>query len=628
MPITYTTDFKGQNSGVGAAITSNALTVSAGDFIAIVACYENNTGSTAWTVSNNGTAITWTQRADTNTTNNCRLVLWTGVAGATPPTTITVTTTAGATINDSKSLATFVHTGQHATNPIPSGNIFTGANLTGATRTITPTATGSALWMAAGDFQATNTFAAIANNTLVGTFNEAARMTATAIRPTTQPRTDAAVFTLGETDTSGTIAYIAFEVQAAASPSGGTINQTPTKKRKTMRTNTSDFTGFGAFSAILTAAGLFDKDLVTVVSAGGAVSHDTTGALVGQGSTVTGTATHIAVHGTTGALIGQGSTITGTAARTREHSSNGALVGQGSTVTGAAQHNTPHPTSGALVGQGSTITGSAARTRVHDTTGALTGQGSEIAGNAARSSGATSHDATGALIGQGSAVDGISARTRVHPTSGALVGQGSVIAGTAQHNVPHGTTGALIGQGSAITGTAQHSALHTTTGVLIGQGSAIVGAAARAGTPVTHDTTGALVGQGSTITGSAAKGTIQPVQILGGSYYYKPRHLPIRKAKELEKAENTQPEANPENDSLSNYPKIKESNRRSSDKRLAKAKQEVRQANQRLFNVEAALIQAENEAKEAQLRLIAYLEEQEAEIDEESVIMQIMMEFL
>jgi len=44
-----------------------------------------------------------------------------------------------------------------------------------------------------------------------------------------------------------------------------TSKKLPTKKRKTRRTNTSDFTGFGAFSALLSAAGLFDKDLITVI---------------------------------------------------------------------------------------------------------------------------------------------------------------------------------------------------------------------------------------------------------------------------------------------------------------------------------------------------------------------------
>lgn len=268
MAITYTTDFKGQNNGVGSAITSNALSVTTGDKITLLVYGADNGFITAWSISNNGTAITWTQRADTNTASNSRIFLFEGVAGATPPTTITATATAGTSTTCAKVLYTQIHTGAD-TGAIPAGNIFVGASSTDVSQSITPSATGSALWMGAADWNETNSFVAIANNTLVGTFHEAGQFSACGIRPTTQPRTDASAFTLGETDTGGAIAYIAFEVQASTTPSSGTSKKLPNKKRKTRRTNTSDFTGFGAFSSVLSAAGLFDKDLVIVASSAG-----------------------------------------------------------------------------------------------------------------------------------------------------------------------------------------------------------------------------------------------------------------------------------------------------------------------------------------------------------------------
>ena len=124
------------------------------------------------------------------------------------------------------------------------------------------------------------------------------------------------------------------------------------------------------------------------VSAGGATTHDTAGALTGAGSTVAGSAAHIAVHGTSGALTGQGSVVAGASARTRAHPTSGALTGPGSVVDGSADHVVPggdHDTSGALVGQGSIVDGAAARVAApvtHDTSGELVGPGAVVSGQA------------------------------------------------------------------------------------------------------------------------------------------------------------------------------------------------------------------------------------------------------
>src|SRR5574343_285976 len=67
-----------------------------------------------------------------------------------------------------------------------------------------------------------------------------------------------------------------------------------------------------------------------------------------------------------------------TASNPVTHDALGALVGQVSTIAGTAARTRFHATDGVLTGQGATVAGGAARTRVHVTTGALTGAGSVI----------------------------------------------------------------------------------------------------------------------------------------------------------------------------------------------------------------------------------------------------------
>lgn len=122
-----------------------------------------------------------------------------------------------------------------------------------------------------------------------------------------------------------------------------------------------------------------------VFGGGGPVTHATTGALSGQGSTIAGSAARTRVHTNTGALVGQGSEVVGAASRTRLHATDGVLQGQGSDIDGSAQRNTSHATSGVLEGQGAEIVGSAQRIGdavVHECSGALFGQGSAMSGEA------------------------------------------------------------------------------------------------------------------------------------------------------------------------------------------------------------------------------------------------------
>lgn len=193
------------------------------------------------------------------------------------------------------------------------------------------------------------------------------------------------------------------------------------------------------------------------VSAGS--SHATSGALVGPGSTLSGTAARSRVHGSSGDLTGQGSTVAGTAARTRAHPSTGVLTGPGSTVVGAANRTHAHPSSGALVGAGSVVAGSAARTHVHPSSGALVGQGATVAGSADRQGSVNVHEASGSLVGPGASVVGSAARMRAFGSSGVLVGPGAVVDGTATRVGPavsHDTSGSLVGAGSIVSGQAQN----------------------------------------------------------------------------------------------------------------------------------------------------------------------------
>jgi len=93
----------------------------------------------------------------------------------------------------------------------------------------------------------------------------------------------------------------------------------------------------------------------------GALVHVTTGVLTGPGSSVVGTAAHIAVHGTTGVLTGAGSAIVGTAAHIATHPTSGVLTGAGAAIVGAAARSgsggTTHITTGVLTGPGGQIVG-------------------------------------------------------------------------------------------------------------------------------------------------------------------------------------------------------------------------------------------------------------------------------
>lgn len=215
MAITYSETWTVLLTGVSQTVTSGSVDVSdsGGKRVIVALCISEDNGGVALTIANSGTALSWTQIAQTNTASNCRVSAWWAFGDANGNRTISVTQTG---LSTAKTLAVLIHEGAHQTTPVPVGNAFSGVGGTDVSQAITPTASGSALWMGAGDWSATNSYAAIANCTLDQTTHAVGGYTSTLIRPTTQPRTNAAAFTIGETDTAGTIAWIAFEVQAAA----------------------------------------------------------------------------------------------------------------------------------------------------------------------------------------------------------------------------------------------------------------------------------------------------------------------------------------------------------------------------------------------------------------------------
>ena len=254
MAITYTTNFVSDDaiqSIDDLSLTSGTLTIAANDIITVEYVHADNGSAGNLTITNSGTALTWNSIAVTNVSGTSKAGAWWAKSAVSENRTVTVTSD-GSTFRP-RAMRSVVHTGAHQTDPVPAAKVNSGTGGTDKTVAITPTASGSALWMCLGDWAATNSYVAAANNTIDNTHNYAGEYTATFVRPTTQPRTDANAFTIGATCTDAAadseITWVAFEVQAAAVV--GNIEATP---------------GAGA----LTAAGLAPTRLVNYARAPGA----------------------------------------------------------------------------------------------------------------------------------------------------------------------------------------------------------------------------------------------------------------------------------------------------------------------------------------------------------------------
>lgn len=223
-------------------------------------------------------------------------------------------------------------------------------------------------------------------------------------------------------------------------------------------------------------------------SAGGAVTHATSGALAAGAATIAGTAAHH--HASTGALSAQAATISGTATHFTLHATSGALSADAATIAGTAAHQ--HATTGALAAADATIAGAAAHQ--HVATGALTASAATVAGAAAHE-----HASTGALAAAAATVAGTAAHE--HASTGALAAADATVAGTATHLTLHATSGALDSQAATVAGTAAHQ--HVATGALASDAATIAGDALRETPSTTHEASGALAAADASVAGTA-----------------------------------------------------------------------------------------------------------------------------
>lgn len=126
------------------------------------------------------------------------------------------------------------------------------------------------------------------------------------------------------------------------------------------------------------------RRILVPVSAGGATSHDATGALAADAATVAGTATHYTLHASSGALEAQAAVVAGTATHLTLHTATGALAADAATVSGAAALTSTgsFTSSGALSADAATVAGVAVHYTLHTATGVLVADPASVSGAA------------------------------------------------------------------------------------------------------------------------------------------------------------------------------------------------------------------------------------------------------
>lgn len=213
MAITYIVDTVDSVAQTGAT-TSGTLTIVSTSVITAILIGSDNGNFGTVTIENSGTALTWTPIAQTDTASNCKLAGWWAFGDGNGNRTVTMQ---HGTNTKPRRLHCIVHAGADQTTPVPAGKVLSGVSTTDVSNSMTPTnANGSCLWLVCGDWNQSNSFAPLANcDREVADSNITDEYTTCLLRPTTQPRTNGAAFTLGETDLATAIAYIAFEVVAA-----------------------------------------------------------------------------------------------------------------------------------------------------------------------------------------------------------------------------------------------------------------------------------------------------------------------------------------------------------------------------------------------------------------------------
>ena len=216
MALTDTT-YEDNSDGLvlGGDTTTASRSYTAGQLVCVLWATNNSyPGDGTVSCTNSGAAQTWNDIEEVYVGESCYIRGWWCVMSTSQSMTISCASTANNNLDGV--IYTLVHDGQHATTPIPAGKVYSGVDADGDTnQSITPTASGSCLWMIAADYQPTNSFVAAADCTLHDQYHIDGQYTVALIRPTTQPRTDASAFTIGETDTGAKNSWIAFEVVAA-----------------------------------------------------------------------------------------------------------------------------------------------------------------------------------------------------------------------------------------------------------------------------------------------------------------------------------------------------------------------------------------------------------------------------
>lgn len=215
MPITYTSAVTGSTNNTFNNVTTGSMTLLADTIAVVIAVFTDANPAGTLTITNSGTAMTWNLIADVTTTG-CRVAAWWARSAGSENRTATVAWNSGNALT--YALYAITHNGAHATTPVPAGKVTSANNASSVSETITPTAAGSALWMVAADMNgvSTATMTAGANCTIDRSL-DTDQFSSILLRPTTQPRTDGAAFTLSETHTGAGVKWLAFEVQAASS---------------------------------------------------------------------------------------------------------------------------------------------------------------------------------------------------------------------------------------------------------------------------------------------------------------------------------------------------------------------------------------------------------------------------
>ena len=237
--------YDSSTGGVQAAspIQSASITVAINDILICMAEVEDYGAAPVGPPTNTSTSLTWNQVFLSNQSNQCALGIWWAKSTANMTTVVSCTWTSG---SRSAIMTVAVHTGAHVTNPCPAGNVFFGYKNVSAYQSITPSNTGSALWMLCGDWAASNEYTAGTNCSLENTVNAATFFTGTIGKPTTQPRTDNATFTISvlgnTTPTQTNMAWCAFEVQVADSTAPTVTAFTVTSPQFGLTATISSFT--------------------------------------------------------------------------------------------------------------------------------------------------------------------------------------------------------------------------------------------------------------------------------------------------------------------------------------------------------------------------------------------------